>query len=240
MTNRELVAAVLKMAGYDSPIERTRGGITYHKARWGYVLSAQGELYTEELAKRWASTKRAGKSADYFLIRAKQWYTPPRRVVDCSGLIVQAIRTFIPDYPDRSANVFRAQFVTSGPISEIPETAGLAVWKNRHIGIYLGNGRVCESRGITHGVVISELKTQRWTHYGKLRGVDYDDSYVVFRKAAPPVTYLIYTVKRGDTLWDIARRYGTTVSALAKLNNLKNPSLIFAGQQLRIREEKQQ
>ena len=39
-----------------------------------------------------------------------------------------------------------------------------------------------------------------------------------------------YTVKRGDTLWDIAKRYGTTVSELVRINNIPNPSLIFPGQ----------
>lgn len=43
-----------------------------------------------------------------------------------------------------------------------------------------------------------------------------------------------YTVRRGDTLWSISRRFGTTVSALVRLNHLKNPDLIYAGQVLRI------
>lgn len=238
MTNRELVTEVLKMAGFDNPVEKESGGIAYLKGRWGYVLGGQGELYTEELAKKWASIKRSGKTSVYFLTSAKQWYSPPRRIVDCSGLIVQAIRTFVPDYTDRSANTFKAQFIKSGAISTIPETAGLAVWKDGHIGIYLGNGKVCESRGVAYGVVISEIKTQKWTHFGKLKGVEYDDAYVVFRKITTPVTYQVYTVKKGDTLWDIARKYGTSVDALAKLNNLKNPSLIFAGQKIKIKEEK--
>lgn len=43
-----------------------------------------------------------------------------------------------------------------------------------------------------------------------------------------------YTVKRGDTLWKIANRYGITVSELVKINNIKNPNLIFVGQSLRV------
>lgn len=41
-----------------------------------------------------------------------------------------------------------------------------------------------------------------------------------------------YTVVKGDTLTAIARKYGTTVSALAKLNNIKNVNLIYVGQKL--------
>ena len=43
-----------------------------------------------------------------------------------------------------------------------------------------------------------------------------------------------YTVKRGDTLSAIAKKYGTTVSALATLNNIQNVNLIYVGQVLKI------
>lgn len=38
----------------------------------------------------------------------------------------------------------------------------------------------------------------------------------------------------GDTLSQIAKRYGTTVDALAKANNIANPDLIYAGATLKI------
>lgn len=44
----------------------------------------------------------------------------------------------------------------------------------------------------------------------------------------------VYTVKSGDTLSDLARRFGTTVDAIAKENNIKNPDLIHVNQQLNI------
>ncbi len=43
-----------------------------------------------------------------------------------------------------------------------------------------------------------------------------------------------YIVKKGDTLWAIARKYGTTVNELADINNIKNPDLIFPGEVIRI------
>jgi LysM repeat protein len=42
-----------------------------------------------------------------------------------------------------------------------------------------------------------------------------------------------YRVNRGDSLWSIARRHGTTVEALKSLNNLRN-SRIVAGQVLSV------
>lgn len=52
--------------------------------------------------------------------------------------------------------------------------------------------------------------------------------------AAPAAQY--YTVVRGDTLSGIAQRYKTSVAALVRLNPaIKNPSLIYAGQKIRIK-----
>ncbi len=43
-----------------------------------------------------------------------------------------------------------------------------------------------------------------------------------------------YVVQRGDTLAAIARQFGTSVSAIAALNNIPNPNLIVTGQVLAI------
>lgn len=46
---------------------------------------------------------------------------------------------------------------------------------------------------------------------------------------------MIYTVKRGDTLSQIALDYDTTVNSIVTLNNIQNPNLIFTGQKIKIR-----
>ena len=43
-----------------------------------------------------------------------------------------------------------------------------------------------------------------------------------------------YTVKRGDTLSAIAKKYKTTVPQLAQDNEIANPDLIYVGQKIRI------
>lgn len=43
-----------------------------------------------------------------------------------------------------------------------------------------------------------------------------------------------HKVVKGDTLWALSRKYGTTVDAIAKLNNIKNVNLIYVGQVLTI------
>lgn len=54
----------------------------------------------------------------------------------------------------------------------------------------------------------------------------------VVKPTPRPVT--TYRVRRGDTLTLIAKRYHTTWQRLQKLNNIKNPNVIYIGQLLRI------
>ncbi len=49
-----------------------------------------------------------------------------------------------------------------------------------------------------------------------------------------------YTVKRGDTLYRIASRYGTTINSIVKLNSIQNPNLIYPGERLLIRRDVRQ
>ena len=51
---------------------------------------------------------------------------------------------------------------------------------------------------------------------------------------APATGETTHTVQRGDTLYSIARRYGTTVEAIAAANGITNPNLIRVGQKLTI------
>ena len=52
---------------------------------------------------------------------------------------------------------------------------------------------------------------------------------------APKATYVAHTVVAGDTLGKIAQKYGSTWQAIAELNGIKNPNLIYPGQALRIK-----
>lgn len=52
-------------------------------------------------------------------------------------------------------------------------------------------------------------------------------------KYTAPLGSDYYTVKKGDTLWDIANKYGTTVSKLKSLNNLKS-NVLQVGQTLKV------
>jgi putative chitinase len=50
--------------------------------------------------------------------------------------------------------------------------------------------------------------------------------------AAPSASGLVHTVRPGDTLYSIARVYGTTVWAISAANGIANPNYIYVGQRL--------
>ena len=44
----------------------------------------------------------------------------------------------------------------------------------------------------------------------------------------------IYTIRRGDTLWDISRKYGVTLAKLASWNGIRTDSVLRQGQKLKL------
>ena len=50
-------------------------------------------------------------------------------------------------------------------------------------------------------------------------------------------TGITYVIQPGDTLSGIAQKYGTTVNALAKLNDISDPDKIYAGRTIRVPEK---
>jgi len=50
--------------------------------------------------------------------------------------------------------------------------------------------------------------------------------------------FVTYTVRNGDTIWDIVKMYGNvTTSQILALNNLSDPAKIKVGQKLKIRKK---
>lgn len=50
--------------------------------------------------------------------------------------------------------------------------------------------------------------------------------------------YIEYVVRKGDTLSQIAKEYGSTVTAIVNLNDIANPNLIYIGQKIKIPNKK--
>ena len=66
-------------------------------------------------------------------------------------------------------------------------------------------------------------------------GYNYAEIQARVNEILKPANTVTYTVIRGDTLGGIAKKYGTNVNELCRLNNITNPNLINVGQVLRIK-----
>lgn len=88
---------------------------------------------------------------------------------------------------------------------------------------------------------ITGMAMWQYTSTGSVPGVsgdcDKNYSYKDYGKPSPspgPSVPDEYTVQPGDTLSEIALRFGTTVSKLAQLNGITDPNKIYPGQVLRL------
>lgn len=69
-------------------------------------------------------------------------------------------------------------------------------------------------------------------------GYDYNAvQQIVNQKMAAKkqTAHVYYVVKRGDTLYGIASKYGTTYQHLAQINGIANPNRIYVGQKIRVK-----
>ncbi len=201
----------------------------------GYVYGTYGTVLTEALLA--AKLKQYPlKITQYLSFIRANWLGKP--VQDCVGLIKGHYWTDddgkivykLDELPDVSANGLYNSAIEKGLIATMPEIKGLIVWKNGHVGIYIGNGEVIEAHGTKSGVIKTRLtKTVNetgWTRWFKCPFIDY-----VIDKVE------IYTVQRGDSLWSIAEKLlgdGIRFLELAKLNNITSPYTIHVGQVLSI------
>lgn len=68
----------------------------------------------------------------------------------------------------------------------------------------------------------------------KKAGYDYEAVQAVVNSILLKNNSTVYIVRSGDTLWDIAQKYNTTVAELAAKNNIKNPDKIYVGQKINV------
>ena len=59
-----------------------------------------------------------------------------------------------------------------------------------------------------------------------------DDIEETRAKDSSAFSIVIYYTKPGDTLWNIAKRFGSTVAEIVKINEIENPDVIMPGEQL--------
>ena len=167
----------MKTASYACAFARAKVGQAYWYGTFGQKCSY--ELMAEK-KKAYPSYYDQSK----YSVKFTDQIVAGMKCCDCSGLIKwilwsESIENDTPHYnaipgTDLSANDMISKGCTDvGSISNLPEIPGLILWKNNHVGIYLGNGKAVEARGHDWGIVISDVASRGWQKYGKLKWFDY-------------------------------------------------------------------
>ena len=146
---------------------------------WGYVWGTYGNVLRfpslESLANQYPD--EVGERMEYI---QEHWLGG--RTADCGGLIkgyvwLDAVSGEIGyatnGMPALRADEIYAVSTEKGTIDGIPEIPGLAVWKQGHIGVYIGNGEVVEAMSTDRGVVRTSLADGTWTHWLKVPNITY-------------------------------------------------------------------
>lgn len=154
--------------------------INAQEAGWGYVWGTYGSVLTRSYlaSKAKQYPDNVGAMEDFI---KDNWLG--RRTADCIGLIkgygwlnadTKAIEYGANGMPDVNADGMYRNATEKGAISTMPEIPGLAVYKEGHIGVYIGGGYVIEAMGTRYGVRKTQLSRGTWTHWLKIPYISYE------------------------------------------------------------------
>ena len=103
-----------------------------------------------------------------------------QRVHDCVGLIKGYLwsdsPTSRPVYnaaQDVDVSGMLALCSRRGSITTLPNLPSILVFKNGHVGVYIGNGEVIEAKGHKYGVVKTKLAEGSWKEWGQCPWIEY-------------------------------------------------------------------
>ena len=174
----------INISGYTNPatknnLDLVQWALEAEKKHWGYVLGTFAwVLDTSEYERKLKQyPDGVGQHSDFIVAN---WIGG--RTADCVGLIkgycwlnpeTREVGYATNGMPDINEEQMFQYASVKGTIDTIPEIPGLAVWFKGHIGIYIGNGYVIESKGTRYGVVKTKLSEGRWTHWLKIPYISY-------------------------------------------------------------------
>ena len=146
---------------------------------WGYVWGTCGWVLTDSLFQSKLAQYPEGVGNYEDFIR-ENWLGG--RTTDCVGLIkgygwldieTMSVGYAINGMPDIGADSMYYNATVKGDMSSMPDTPGLAVWHEGHIGVYSGNGEVIEAMGTKYGVVKTQLSERSWTAWLEVPYITY-------------------------------------------------------------------
>ena len=150
------------------------------KEGYGYVWGTYGLVLTETLLQ--AKIKQyPSEVGGYQTIIRQKWLN--KKTVDCIGLIKSYLwynektdKVMYDSKTDVNVGGMVNAAKVKGVISTIPDIPGICVYKQGHIGVYVGNNTVIEAHTTSKGVIQTPLKglgATAWTGWLKVPYIDY-------------------------------------------------------------------
>lgn len=155
--------------------------------RWGYVWGTFGLILTDTLFQQ-KLKQHPLEVGRYEAFIRQNWLG--RKTTDCAGLIKSYMweengRIPYKAKTDVSANGMYNVAREKGAINTMPDIPGICVWRQGHIGVYIGNRQVIEAKGTKYGVVQTPLRglgSNNWTHWLKVPYIEYLDWKEIIKK----------------------------------------------------------
>ncbi len=130
-----------------------------------------------------------------------------------------------------------AMLFGTAPVGAAPPDQGQAQGSNTHV-VQRGENlyRIASRYGTTVSAIVAAngLTNPNRIYIGQRLVIPGGTGTADTTAASTTTMGSTYVVRRGDTLNGIARRLGTTVTSLARMNGIANPSIIYTGQVLRL------
>lgn len=175
----------IDLSGYVDPTRKNAADLAAYAIHaweqgWGYVWGTCGWVLTPELLASKCEQYPEGVGQDEPFIRTN-WLGG--RTADCVGLIkgygwldakTLTVGYAVNGMPDVGANEMFCAATVTGTIDTIPERPGVAVWRDGHIGVYVGGGYVIEAVSTQFGVVKTKLAERSFTHWLEIPYIEYD------------------------------------------------------------------
>ncbi len=187
------------------------GLVSFVKTKLGtpYVYGTKGEKLTLE---KYNTLRKMYGS----LVWASDKNKVGKVCTDCSGLISWYTGKVV------NSTTYKNTATKVLSISKLSQAVpGCALWRQGHIGVYIGDGYCIEAKGSAYGVVKTKASQGGWTHILWLCDIDYGKT-----EAAPKVTYFPKCTYKGYSIVDglksvKAESSFTYRSKIAKANGIK-------------------
>lgn len=147
--------------------------------KWGYVWGTYGQVLTPSLLQS-KINQYPSQVGNYQNTIRQKWLN--KKTADCIGLIKAYMWdkngkiTYNPS-TDVNTGMMYNRAKEKGSINTMPEIPGIAIYKQGHIGVYVGDGQVIEAHNTSKGVIKTPLKgagSTAWTHWLKVPYIEYE------------------------------------------------------------------